>query len=69
MNVACNYANIPAALRDREQWVAWQPVARDGKTTKAPINVRNSKLARTDHPEDWATLEKAIPYARRHQLR
>jgi putative DNA primase/helicase len=67
MQLTCDYNAIPDALRDLPQWVAWQPVVRDGRTTKVPINVRNSKLARTDHPEDWATLEEAVPYVRRHQ--
>jgi len=67
MNVSCDYAAIPAALREHDQWVAWKPVRREGKPTKVPVNVRNSKQAKTDDPATWATLEEAIPYARRHQ--
>lgn len=67
MNTACDYAAIPDELRECDQWVAWQPVVRDGRATKVPINVRNSTLARTDHPEDWASFDEAVPYVRRHQ--
>jgi len=66
MNTSCDFAAIPAPLQEREQWVCWKVQARDGKPTKVPINCRNSKLARTDDPATWATLEEAIPYARRH---
>lgn len=66
MNTSCDFAAIPEALREREQFVCWKPQQRPGKETKVPIDVHNSKLARTDDPATWATLEEAIPYARRH---
>lgn len=66
MNTSCDFAAIPAPLAEREQWVCWRPVDRGGKPTKVPINCRNSKLADSSDPATWATLEEAIPYARRH---
>jgi primase-polymerase (primpol)-like protein len=68
MNTACDYAAIPDDLRERDQWVAWRAVERGGRLTKVPVNVRNSREAETDNPATWATLEEAIPYARRHGI-
>lgn len=66
MNTSCDFAAIPAPLAEREQWVCWKPLDRGGKLTKVPVNCRNSKLADSSDPATWATLEEAIPYARRH---
>jgi primase-polymerase (primpol)-like protein len=66
MNMSCDFAAIPAPLAEREQWVCWKPIDRGGKATKVPINVHNSKLADSSDPATWATLEEAVPYARRH---
>lgn len=66
MNTSCDFAAIPAPLQEREQWVAWKIMDRQGKPTKVPVNCRNSKLADSSDPATWATLEEAIPYARRH---
>ena len=66
MNTSCDFAAIPAPLTEREQWVCWKVMERQGKPTKVPVNCRNSKLADSSDPATWATLEEAIPYARRH---
>lgn len=68
MNTSCDFAAIPAPLAEREQWVCWRSVERGGKRTKLPVNCRNSKLADASDPATWATLEEAIPYARRHAV-
>lgn len=61
---AFDAAHIPADLRDLSQFVAWRYEDRDGKLTKIPINVRTGRLALTNAPSTWATLEEAIPFAR-----
>jgi hypothetical protein len=51
------FANIPAALRERDQWVLWKTVERDGKPTKIPLRT-DGEAAKSNDPETWA------PFAR-----
>lgn len=43
---------IPKALRDRDQWVLWKYVNRDGKQTKVPFQI-DGKPAESNNPETW----------------
>jgi putative DNA primase/helicase len=53
-----NFDNIPQELRERKQWVNWQPVERNGKVTKVPYG-RDGKRASTTDPATWMTFEAA----------
>ncbi len=54
---------IPAELRARPQWVAWQWERREEKWTKIPVNVRTGSRAESDNPATWTDFETARDYA------
>lgn len=51
--------NIPADLRDREQWILWRSEKRDGDETKVPYQPDGRSKASTSTPATWTTFEKA----------
>jgi putative DNA primase/helicase len=52
--------NIPAELRELEQWVIWRPEDRDGKATKVPHCARPPHWrASSVDPETWARFTEA----------
>jgi len=61
-------SNIPAELRERNQWVLWRPVERDGKTTKAPYRAHepNREASSTD-AATWAPHKVALAALERNQ--
>ena len=56
-------AAIPAALRERQQWVVWQWERREDKWTKVPVNARTGSRAESDNPATWTDFETARNYA------
>lgn len=52
-------AVVPAALRERPQWVVWRYVERGGKPTKVPFNPVHGWAASSTDPNTWATYEQA----------
>ena len=65
MNVVT--ANIPIALRERNQWVAWnqEPRKTGGKPTKVPKDPNTGGNAKADTPATWGTFEAAVKMAER----
>ncbi len=57
---------IPAELRERAQWVAWQWERREEKWTKVPVNARTGQRAASDDPTTWTDFETARNYAATH---
>ena len=58
-----SFAMIPAELRERDQWVVWRRVERDGqpKPTKEPRRALEPDVkADSTRPETWATFEQAV---------
>lgn len=53
-------AQVPTELRDRNQWVAWKYVVRDGKSTKVPVNPRTGESAASTGVETWGSYDDAI---------
>lgn len=52
--------DIPAALRERVQWVCWRSEYRGGKWTKVPVQAVNpARLASTTDPSTWGTFTAA----------
>ncbi|KZR57496.1 phage/plasmid primase, P4 family [Pseudobacillus badius] len=51
------FENIPAELREREQWVLWKSLKKNGKLTKTPFSVVN-KMAKVSDPLTWATFDE-----------
>lgn len=50
---------IPKALRERDQWVVWKNVQRDGKTVKMPFQVDGSP-AKSNDSSTFCSFDKAI---------
>jgi len=57
---------IPAELRARPQWVAWQWERREEKWTKVPVNARTGSRAESDNPTTWTDFDTARNYAATH---
>ena len=58
------FDQIPAALREKRNWVVWRVVTRVNKSgevkkTKPPFNARTGKLAKTNDPSTWSSHEEA----------
>lgn len=61
-------AGIPATLKARAQWVAWDYTYRGDRWTKVPINARTGDHASTTDPATWTTFVAALAYADKHAL-
>lgn len=57
--------NLPACLLERNQWVAWKFIVRDGRETKMPINARTGEAADHTNPKDWTSFDDAVAACRR----
>lgn len=53
-------AHVPAALRERPQWVCWKFIKRDGKPTKCPVNSRDGGRADSTDPSTWTSFDDAV---------
>ena len=53
-------SHVPTELRDRDQWVAWRYVVRDGKSTKVPVNPKTGESADSTGAETWGSYDQAI---------
>ena len=53
---ALDPTRIPAALRERSQWVCWKYITRGGKQTKCPVNARGGGRADSTDPATWASF-------------
>ncbi len=56
----CDPSGVPAALRERPQWVCWKCITRDGKQTKCPVNPRGGGPADSTDPTTWASFDEAV---------
>ena len=56
--------NIPDSLLATPQWVCWRYIARDGKTTKAPVNPHDGGFADSTSRATWGTFEQALEASR-----
>lgn len=57
---ALDPTRIPAALRERSQWVCWKYITRGGKQTKCPVNARGGGLADSTDPATWASFDEVV---------
>lgn len=55
-----NTAAIPAQLTERDQWVVWKTIERDGRPTKAPYNAQAGTFASSTDPRTWAPFDVAL---------
>jgi P4 family phage/plasmid primase-like protien len=58
--VECDPTLIPAALRERPQWVCWKYVYHKGKPTKCPMNACRGGKADSTDPATWASFDEAV---------
>jgi biotin operon repressor len=64
-----DFAALPDALRDREQWVAWRYVRHGAHWSKPPITADTGKHADPTVPSTWRSLSVAFAYYRTHRPR
>jgi len=57
---ALDPTRIPAALRERPQWVCWKYITRGGKQTKCPVNARGGGRADSTDPATWASFDEVV---------
>lgn len=57
---------IPQEMRDRNQWVAFKIVQKDGKEIKLPINPLTGREARIDDPSTWTDFHTAATSPTQH---
>lgn len=57
--VPFNAENIPAQLKEYDQWVLWKLESRKGKFTKMPYTV-DGRLAKVNDSETWTSFDKAF---------
>jgi hypothetical protein len=56
------FDTIPNELKERQQWVFWREIERDGKATKIPVDTFRRNASSTD-PDTWSDFETvAIHY-------
>lgn len=53
-------SNLPPELTERDQWLCWRFVERDGKRTKQPVNIHTGGAASSTDPSTWGSFEEAI---------
>ncbi len=55
------HPEIPDEMAARPQWVGWRygQERASGKREKVPINPRTNRMAKTDDPATWGTIEEA----------
>lgn len=51
---------IPAELRQRNQWLGWRYIVRNGKATKQPMSVDGRSPGDSTDPATWGSLEDAL---------
>ena len=54
-----NVENIPAELKDRNQWVTWKSINRNGQSTKIPYQV-NGIEAKSNDPSTWTSFDNVM---------
>jgi NrS-1 polymerase HBD domain/AAA domain/Winged helix-turn-helix DNA-binding len=69
VEISAPFDNIPAELRERDQWVLWESQTRDGRQTKVPLVADQSgRLASTTNASTWRPFELARGAAARQGL-
>jgi hypothetical protein len=58
--------DVPAQLRERDQWVCWRFYRQAGKWTKLPVSPRTGGNASSTDPDTWGTFAEALAYHRAH---
>jgi primase-polymerase (primpol)-like protein len=56
---------IPTELRDRDQWVVWREVDRDGRRDKLPFQP-DGQLAKSNDSSTWASYDAAAAVSEKY---
>ncbi len=63
LRVECDPGQVPAQLRERDQWVLWKHLSRKGKLTKVPFDAKTDREASSTDPVTWSAFG-AVVHAR-----
>jgi primase-polymerase (primpol)-like protein len=58
--IGCHPDAVPAELRQRDQWVLWRYMLRDGKPTKVPISAKTLQEASSTDPQTWSSFAEVV---------
>ena len=58
-------SRVPAELRAEPRWVCWRRVERGGRATKAPVDARSGRMAKSTDAATWASFDEAAAAAGR----
>jgi hypothetical protein len=58
--IACQTDTIPGELKNRDQWVGWKIVNREGKANKLPVNVKTGDPASSTDPATWSPFASVV---------
>jgi len=56
--------NIPAELKERNQWIPWKSIEKGGRDAKVPFQPDGTP-AKTDDPSTWSSFDKCVSVASR----
>jgi|GEM_PF-3670559 len=54
-----SFSTIPIELQEREQWVLWKTIERDGKETKMPFSVTGAAASSTNQ-KTWSSFDSVV---------
>lgn len=57
-----NKESIPDFLKEKEKWIVWKQVTKNGEPTKIPFNPHTGKGASTTEPKHWTDFKTAYKY-------
>jgi hypothetical protein len=53
------FNEIPQELKDRNQWIVWKIIQRDGREIKIPYQI-DGRPAKTDDPTTWSSFDECV---------
>lgn len=53
-----DYGSIPELMCERDQWVCWKEITRDGDKTKAPVDPETGDFASSADSDTWSTFKQ-----------
>ena len=57
------YKNIPAEMKQLNNWVCFKYAERNGKKTKIPVDPKTGNLAKSNDPHTWGSFAQAAAVA------
>jgi len=60
--------HVPVCLRELSQWVCWQYITRNGKTTKCPMRANGRGKASSTDRATWGTFDQAVAACKKRSV-